>query len=97
MAEKEISIHIALGKLETLKGRYNELCQLRNNNAKRTTRIAPGEKEVEEPTFDAKKLDIKVARIAKEIRILKEQIKETNAITLVKDYKWDDSILDEIN
>jgi hypothetical protein len=101
MAEigKAITINMALGKIKTLRERHAELCGLRNQNARRIERYGfgkDGEREVTIPEFDFKMLDKKISTIAREIRILDEQIKVSNAETLVKDYLWDDDVLSEI-
>lgn len=96
---KEVTINMALGKVKSLHQRHSELVGLRNQNARRVERFGygkDGEKEITEPTYDAKDLDKKISKIAKEIRILDESIKATNQVTIVKDYLWDDEILAEI-
>jgi len=101
MAEtgKAISLNLALGRIKTLLQRHNELCHLRDNNAKRTTRFGIGkdaEKEEVIPTFNARDLDHKITILAKEIRLLDEAIKETNQKTDVIGYLWNDEVLAEI-
>jgi len=96
---KEITINTALGNMKYLHQRHAELCQLRNQNARRVERFGYGkdsEKEVTTPDYDCKMLDKKIAAIAKETRQLEAAIKATNQVTLVKDYLWDDEILSEV-
>lgn len=101
MSEKgrEITLNLALGRMKTLINRHQELIGLRDNNARRVIRTGTGkdaEKEISEPTYDAKMLDSKISRLAKEIRLLDEAIKFTNQITIVAGYLWDDEVLSEI-
>ena len=90
----------ALGWMKTLKARHGELIALRDMNSKTTTRRGWGTPEppaeIIQPTYDVKKLDKRVTLLAREIRILDEAIKRTNATTDIDNYMRDDSVLGEL-
>ena len=81
------------------KKRYEELLALRNDNAHRERRFygASADKEiVKEPVYDVKVLDRLVTRVAREIRLLEQALKATNARTTVDAYDQDDAVLGEL-
>lgn len=96
----KINLSEALGWKKTLSARYQELVQLRNQNAiERRNMYAFGDKNkeiVETPMYDVKKLDKQIAMLAREQRLLDMAIKRTNARTEVLDYEQDDTVLGEL-
>jgi hypothetical protein len=95
----QITINEGLAWLKTLKKRHEELLALRNDNAHRERRFygASADREiVKEPVYDVKALDTLVTRIAREIRLLDQALKATNARTAVERYEQDDSVLGEL-
>jgi len=95
-----ITINEGLAWLKTLKKRHEELLALRNDNAHRERRFygASGDKEiVKEPVYDVKVLDRLVTRVAREIRLLEQALKTTNAKTTVEAYDQDDAALGELS
>jgi hypothetical protein len=95
----QITINEGLAWLKTLKKRHEELLALRNDNAHRERRFygASADREiVREPVYDVKVLDKLVTRIAREIRLLDQALKATNARTAVERYEQDDSVLGEL-
>ena len=87
----------ALGWAKILKARYNELVELRNENCKRSTRYLDSGKEIkDEPTYSVQKVDKLIVRIAREMRLLDQAIKNTNATTEIKGCKQDESVLGEV-
>ena len=96
----QITINEGLAWLKTLKKRHEELLALRNDNAHRERRFygAAADKEiVREPVYDVKVLDRIVTRLAREIRLLDQALKATNAITMIGAYDQDDSVLGELS
>lgn len=49
-----------------------------------------------EPVYDVKGLDRIVTRVAREIRLLEQALKATNARTMVEAYDQDDGVLGEL-
>ena len=95
----QITINEGLAWLKTLKKRHEELLALRNDNAHRERRFygASADKEiVKEPVYDVKVLDKLVTRVAREIRLLEQALKATNARTTVDAYDQDDAVLGEL-
>ena len=95
----QITVNEGLAWLKTLKKRHEELLALRNDNAHRERRFygASADREiVREPVYDVKVLDTLVTRIAREIRLLDQALKATNARTAVERYEQDDSVLGEL-
>ena len=95
----QITVNEALVWMKTLRERHTELVQLRNENSHTTTRRygLGGDKDVTtNPTYDVKVLDKMITRVAREIRMLDQQIKATNALTPVVNYTQDDSVLGEL-
>jgi hypothetical protein len=93
------SINEGLAWLKTRKKRHEELLALRNDNAHRERRFygASADKEiVKEPVYDVKVLDRLVTRVAREIRLLEQALKATNARTTVDAYDQDDAVLGEL-
>ncbi len=98
MAEP-ITVSEALTWQKVLKTRHNELVGLRNENAnrERTYYGQNANKEtVKEPLYDVKALDRTITIIARELRILDEAIKRSNAKTKLAGYERDDAVLGEI-
>src|SRR5438876_2427496 len=96
----QITINEGLAWLKTLKKRHEELLALRNDNAHRERRFygASADKEiVKEPVYDVKVLDRLVTRVAREIRLLEQALKTTNAKTTVEAYDQDDAALGELS
>ena len=95
----QITINEGLAWLKTLKKRHEELLALRNDNAHRERRFygASADREiVKEPVYDVRALDKHVTRIAREIRLLDQALKATNARTVVERYEQDDTVLGEL-
>lgn len=95
----EITINEGLAWLKTLKKRHEELVALRNDNAHRERRFfgSTADKEiVKEPVYDVKVLDRLVTRVAREIRLLEQALKATNAKTIIETYQQDDAVLGEL-
>ena len=95
----QITINEGLAWLKTLKKRHEELLALRNDNAHRERRFygASADREiVKEPVYDVKVLDRLVTRVAREIRLLEQALKATNARTTVDAYDQDDTVLGEL-
>jgi hypothetical protein len=95
----QITINEGLAWLKTLKKRHEELLNLRNDNAHRERRFfgASADKEiVKEPVYDVKVLDKAVTRVAREIRLLEQSLKSTNAKTPIENYEQDDAVLGEL-
>lgn len=96
----QITINEGLAWLKTLKRRHEELLALRNDNAHRERRFygASADKEiVKEPIYDVRVLDKLVTRVAKEIRLLEQALKATNAKTAIDTYDQDDAVLGELS
>ena len=96
----QITINEGLAWLKTLKKRHEELLGLRNDNAHRERRFygASADKEiVKEPVYDVKVLDKIVTRVARDIRLLEQALKTTNARTMVDGYDQDDTVLGELS
>jgi hypothetical protein len=70
-----------------------------------TTRIASGvftarpptKEIVKEPVYDVKVVDHLVTRVAREIRLLEQALKTTNARTAIEAYDQDDAVLGELS
>ena len=95
----QITINEGLAWLKTLKKRHEELIELRNDNAHRERRFygASADKEiVKEPLYDVKVLDRLVTRVAREMRLLEQALKATNAKTVVEAYDQDDAVVGEL-
>jgi hypothetical protein len=99
MVLAQITLNEGLAWLKTLKKRHEELIALRDGNAHRERRFfgASADKEiVKEPVYDVKVLDKSVTRVAREIRLLEQALKATNAKTVVEDYDQNDAALGEL-
>lgn len=97
---KTLTINEALVWMKSLRERHRELVSLRDQNSAAETRRygVGGDKEVtRQPTYDVKALDRMVTRVAREIRVLDQQIKATNAVTAVVGYEQDDAVLGELS
>ena len=95
----QLTLNEGLAWLKTLKKRHEELIALRDGNAHRERRFfgASADKEiVREPVYDVKALDKAVTRVAREIRLLDQALKATNARTIVEGYDQDDAVLGEL-
>ena len=95
----QITLNEGLAWLKTLKKRHEELIALRDGNAHRERRFfgASADKEiVRVPVYDVKALDKAVTRVAREIRLLDQALKATNARTIVEGYDQDDAVLGEL-
>lgn len=96
----QITINEALAWMKALKQRHAELVDLRNDNARRERRFygSAGDRElVREPVYDVKTLDRLVTGVAREMRLLDQALKATNAKTLVDGYNQDDGVLGELS
>lgn len=94
-----ITINEGLAWLKTLKKRHEELIELRNDNSRRERRFlgASADREIlREPVYDVKALDKSVTRVAREIRLLEQALKTTNARTVIEGYEQDDAALGEL-
>lgn len=89
------TISEGIGWMKILKGRHAELASLRNANANRVIQDYNGRQTSTEPLHDAKKLDVRVTKLAREIRLLDAAIKHSNAVTLM-DYTINDEVLGEL-
>lgn len=95
----QITLNEGLAWLKTLNKRYEELIALRNENAHRERRFygSSAERElVKEPVYDIKVLDKVATRVAREIRLLDQAMKATNAKTAIEGYDQDDAVLGEL-
>jgi hypothetical protein len=95
----QITLNEGLAWLKTLKKRHEELIALRNDNAHRERRFygSAADKElVKEPVYDVKSLDKAVTRVARDIRLLEQAMKATNAKTVIESYNQDDAVLGEL-
>lgn len=92
----KISIAQGLAWKKMLQDRYKELAQLRNENSRRMTSLF-GDKEItQEPLYDPIELDKTLNSLAREIRLLDESIKETNAKTALKGYERNEDVLGQL-
>lgn len=93
-----ITISEGLGWLKTLQARHAELVALRNaNSATQINRYGnAGDERRVEPTYSAIGLDRRITLIAREIRLLGDAIKRTNASTEVHRYERNDDVLGEL-
>jgi hypothetical protein len=95
----QITLNEGLAWLKTLKKRHEELLALRNENSHRERRFygSAADKEiVKEPVYDVKSLDKAVTLVAREIRLLEQAMKATNAKTVIDGYNQDDAVLGEL-
>ena len=95
----KITVSEALTWQKTLKERHAELVNLRNTNAhrERTFYGKDSDKErVTEPLYDPKALDRTITGLTRELRILDEAIKRSNATTTLEGYWRDDAVLGEL-
>jgi len=95
----QITLNEGLAWMKTLKKRHEELIALRDGNAHRERRFfgASADKEiVREPVHDVKALDKAVTHVAREIRLLDQALKATNARTIVEGYDQDDAVPGEL-
>jgi hypothetical protein len=95
----QITLNEGLAWIKTLKKRHEELVALRNDNAHRERRFlgSAADREIlKEPVCDVKALDRAVTRVARELRLLDQAMKATNARTVIERYDQDDSVLGEL-
>lgn len=95
----QVTINEGLAWLKTLKKRHEELLALRNENAHRERRFygSSADREiVKEPVYEVKTLDRLVTQVAREIRLLEQALKATNAKTMVESYEQNDAVLGEL-
>lgn len=95
----QITISEALNWKKTLQARYTELTALRNENSREETRHygVNADKLVEKkPVYDAKALDKTIVLLAREMRLLDQALKTTNATVKVKGYEQNDAVLGEL-
>lgn len=96
LKESNMTINEGLALQKALKSRHTELTQLRNQNANQRKYRVPGQpEEIETPLYDPKKVDGKLVKIAKELRMLDAAIKAANAKTRIE-FVHDESILSAI-
>ena len=95
----EITLNEGLAWLKTLRKRHEELIALRDANANRERRFygATDREFIKEPVYDVKSLDLTITRIAREIRLLDQAMKATNAKTPIAGYEQDDAVLGELS
>lgn len=89
-----------LGWQKTLSTRRAELTRLRDASATRQFRsqnygATAAEGTVVEPVYNAQELDRKIARIAREERLLDVAIKRANAVTQIE-FEINDEVLGEL-
>jgi hypothetical protein len=95
----QITINEALNWKKTLSQRHEELVGLRNTNSHDELRYigADANKTIEKKAlYDVKSLDKMITAIAREMRLLDNALKATNASTKVKNYNQDDAVLGEL-
>jgi len=95
----QITINEGLAWLKTLRKRHEELLALRNENAHRERRFygSSADREiVKEPVYEVRTLDRLVTQVAREIRLLEQALKATNAKTTVEAYDQNDTVLGEL-
>lgn len=95
----KITINEALNWKKTLVQRHAELVSLRNENSRDETRYygANADKTIEKkPLYNVLALDKLIAGLAREMRLLDNALKATNASTKVKNYEQDDAVLGEL-
>jgi hypothetical protein len=95
----QITLNEGLAWMKTLKKRHEELVNLRDGNTHRERRFlgSTADREiVKEPIYDVRALDRTVTRLAREIRLLEQALKATNAKTVVEGYEQDDAVLGEL-
>ena len=82
---------------ETLKKRHEKLLAFATTTLIESVYGASAGKEiVKDPVYDVKVLDRLVTRVAREIRLLEQALKATNARTTVEAYDQDDAVLGEL-
>lgn len=94
----KITVSEGLGWKQTLTTRHAELVNLRNqNSASVTTRYGSTDTSIKVvPEYDVKALDKRITLLAREIRLLDEATKRSNAATILPDYLRDDAVLGEL-
>lgn len=97
--QKQITINEGMVWLKTLQQRHAELVRLRDMNSADVTRhygMGGDKSETRTPVYDVKALDKMITRVAREIRVLDQQIKATNGVTQIVGYTQDDDVLGEL-
>jgi len=80
----QMTINSLLCHQKSLKQRKTELESIRMHTTNRTRRISLDKSEtIEEPLYDIKKVDKKIVQINKTLLKIDEEIKQSNAKTLV--------------
>jgi hypothetical protein len=95
----EMTISEGLGWLRTMRERQAELIRLRDSNARSERRHLGigGDKTVEvKPEYDVKALDKQITVLAKEIRLLDDALKRTNATVRISDFTKNEDVLGEL-
>lgn len=95
----KVTINEGLVWMKTLRERQVELVSLRNENSNVKTRhygMADNTTETK-PTYDVKVLDKMITTVAKEIRLLDQAIKRTNASAEIMGYDQNDDALGELS
>ena|ERR1700757_485641 len=96
----KITISEALNWQKTLAHRHDELINLRNQNSASELRYlgANADKTITRtPLYDPKLLDKQITLIAREMRLLNDAIKRTNATVEVLGYEQNDAVLGELS
>jgi len=91
-----MTISEGLGWLKTLKTRHAELVKLRDVNSVAERQRYGAEVREVAPQYNAKALDKRVTLLAREIRLLDEAIKRTNAQTILNGFERRDEVLGEL-
>lgn len=96
---QEITLSEALNWKKQLERRHGELVTLRNENSFAEKRYfgAAADKHTERtPVYDAKNLDKIINAVNRELRLLDNAMKKTNASVKVKGYEMDEAVLGEL-
>lgn len=95
----KITVSEALTWQKTLKERHSELTSLRNANSSREITYYGHDNDKErkkEPLYDVKALDRQIVTIARELRLLDEAIKRSNATVVLSGFERNDDVLGEL-
>jgi len=93
----KVTISEGMNWKKTLQQRHTELIQLRNDNSNEETRYmgANATPLVKKPTYDVKQLDALITRVARELRLVDQAIKNANA-KFKLDYEMDEAVLGQV-
>ena len=92
-----MTISQALSWKKTLQERHTELLQLRNENSSRRERLFGEQQTVkQEPVYSVKLLDKLITGLAKEVRMVDEAIKNSNATLQVIGYERNEDVLGQV-